>query len=104
MNKQIDRIWRIIKTTLLIVIFLLVSEIKAQTATPPAGSGTSGDPYRIATLNNLYWLSQTTSAWVAGKYFIQTADINASSTSGWDGGAGFSPIGRDTEPTFFYAN
>ena len=67
--------------------------IKAQTATIPSGSGTSSDPYKIATLDNLYWLSQTTSAWAAGTYFIQTANIDASSTSGWDSGAGFSPIG-----------
>ena len=68
----------------------------------PSGSGTSGDPYQIATLSNLYWLSQTTSAWAAGIYFIQTADIDASSTSGWDSGAGFSPIGNAS--TFFEGN
>ena len=65
----------------------------AQTETAPAaGDGSEGTPYQIATLDNLYWLSQNSSEW--GKYFVQTANINASSTSGWDSGAGFSPIGN----------
>jgi len=104
MDNKINKIRRNINIALLILIFSFNYEVIAQTSTAPAGSGTSGDPYQIATLNNLYWLSQTTSAWAAGTYFIQTADINASTTSGWDGGAGFSPIGGDTEPTFFYGN
>ena len=68
----------------------------AQTSTVPSGSGTSGDPYQIATLNNLYWLTQTTAAWASGKYFIQTANIDASSTSTWSSGQGFSKIGNNT--------
>ncbi len=60
----------------------------------PAGSGTSQDPYLIASLDNLYWLSQTKSAW--GSSFEQTADIDASSTSTWSNGEGFSPIGTST--------
>lgn len=66
----------------------------AQTATAPAGSGTSGSPYQIATLNNLYWVTQNPSSW--NKYFVQTADIDASSSSTWASGAGFSPIGNGT--------
>lgn len=58
--------------------------VHAQTSTAPAlGDGTAQYPYHIATLNNLYWLSQTSSQWSAGKYFIQTANIDASATSGW---------------------
>ncbi|NTW88796.1 MAG: hypothetical protein HGB26_06680 [Desulfobulbaceae bacterium] len=64
----------------------------AQTATPPVGSGTSADPYQIATLDNLYWLSQNNGEW--GKHYKQMANIDASATSGWDGGRGFSPIGN----------
>lgn len=93
---------------ILLIIGLFVSFLtgKAQTATPPAGSGTEGDPYQVATLDNLYWISQNTSSWSA--YFIQTADIDASTTNTWnvgdhdgDGGAvtaeepmGFVPIGN----------
>lgn len=76
----------------------------AQTADFPTGSGTSGDPYQIATLNNLYWLTQNPNVWEEpGKYFIQTADIDASTTSGWDGGNGFEPIGNSVDGFFgFY--
>ena len=58
----------------------------------PAGSGTSVDPYLIATLSDLYWMTITNSAW--GSIFKQTADIDASSTSNWAAGAGFAPIGN----------
>ena len=68
--------------------------IFGQTATAPSGLGTSGSPYQITTLNNLYWITQNSSEWASGKYYEQTADIDASSTSTWDGGAGFSPIGN----------
>ena len=49
----------------------------------PNGSGTSSDPYQIATLDNLYWMSQDSAS--LSKYFKQTADIDASSSSGWSG-------------------
>jgi hypothetical protein len=80
---------------LIIIYLLFITSINllSQTATPPAaGNGTPGNPYQIQTLDNLYWLSQNSSEW--GKNYIQTANINASATSGWDGGAGFSPIGN----------
>lgn len=66
-------------------------------STTPMGAGTNVDPYQIATLNDLKWVSDTKSAWVAGNYFIQTADIDASTTSTWDTGKGFSPIGNGTD-------
>ena len=59
--------------------------------TPPQGNGTSGDPYEISTLIDLRWLSETSSVW--DSHFIQTADIDASTTNGWNSGEGFSPIG-----------
>jgi hypothetical protein len=94
MKNSILKMW-----LLLIAVLFANLGAWAQTATAPEGSGTSGAPYQIATLDNLYWLSQTTTAWVAGTYFIQTADIDASATSTWDSGAGFLPIGTAT--TFF---
>lgn len=81
-------------TTILAALFLSLS-IFAQTAEEPAGKGTASNPYQIATLNNLYWLSQADTAW--DKYFKQTADINASATQTWDGGKGFTPIGMGTD-------
>lgn len=59
-----------------------------------SGSGTSNDPYLIATLSSLYWLTQNPTEW--NKFYKQTADIDASSTSTWDSGQGFSPIGNTT--------
>ncbi|MDP6772017.1 MAG: GLUG motif-containing protein, partial [Anaerolineales bacterium] len=78
-------------SSLLFLAFATSTSV-AQTAEEPNGSGTESDPYAIATLNNLYWLSQTSSEW--SKHYRQTADIDASATSGWDNGEGFSPIGN----------
>ena len=65
------------------------------------GSGTIGDPYQIATLYDLLWLSQQAgNSDATGLYwsrnYIQTANIDATATSGWNSGAGFSPIGTPT--------
>ena len=52
------------------------------------GSGTSSDPYQIATTDDLIELSNTPSDWSSIKYFIQTADIEFpedSSLFNWDG-------------------
>ena len=59
------------------------------------GSGTSNDPFQISTLSDLQCLSEYSSLWNGGYYFIQTADIDASETSSWNSGAGFTPIGND---------
>ncbi|MCF7794436.1 MAG: T9SS type A sorting domain-containing protein [Candidatus Cloacimonetes bacterium] len=86
------------KTKVMLVFSLMLAvNLFAQTSTPPSsGTGTSGDPYLIATLDNLYWVTQNSSSW--DKYFKQTADIDAATTSGWDGGAGFLPIGNTSTP------
>ncbi len=71
-------------------------------AIPPihfsGGSGTVDDPYKIANLNDLSDLSVDNTFW--DKYFIQTADIDASETSSWNSGEGFSPIGTDGSHPF----
>jgi photosystem II stability/assembly factor-like uncharacterized protein len=64
------------------------------TAVAPSGGGTSNNPYVIANVNNLYWLSQNSSEW--NKYYIQTADIDASGTVNLDSGNGFTPIGNNS--------
>jgi len=66
------------KNLLLILLGLVITTcLVAQTATPPAaGDGSESSPYEIATFENLYWLSINDGEWT--KYFIQTADINAS--------------------------
>ncbi|MCF8343678.1 MAG: T9SS type A sorting domain-containing protein, partial [Bacteroidales bacterium] len=68
----------------------------------PSGDGSSGTPYQIATLNNLYWLSQGggTAIWDDNKYFEQPADIAAKSTAYINKGQGFSPIGANNSNHF----
>ena len=89
---------KLYKLTTLLIAITLSTGLMAQTSTPPSNyatsDGSSGDPYFISSLDNLYWLSQTSGDW--DKYFKQTTDIDASTTSGWDGNAGFSPIGNGT--------
>ena len=91
----------ILKQAALLFLLIFISvQLIGQTATKPEGKGTKTNPYKIETLNNLYWLSQSDS--VRGKDFIQTKDINASPTRNWDGGKGFEPIayGTDFEGTY----
>ena len=66
----------------------------AQTAEQPIGSGTETDPYLVSTLNNLYWITENSVEW--DKYYLQTSDIDASSTSAWDDGQGFTPVGNNS--------
>ncbi len=56
------------------------------------GSGTSADPYQISTLEELKAIADNTA--YLNKYFIQTANIDASGTSTWNSGAGWIPIGN----------
>lgn len=79
---------------LFLLILLTANTVFAQTATPPSGTGTIGDPYQIATLNNLYWVTQNSVHW--NKYFIQTTNIDASTTNTWNAGAGFNQIGNSS--------
>lgn len=55
------------------------------------GLGTEADPYHVATLNELESVRTCLDS-----HFIQTADIDASATSTWNGGDGFYPIGDGT--------
>ncbi len=80
---------------LLLLLFCFTVLSFAQTATAPSvGDGSSGAPYEIATLENLYWITQNSTEW--NKYFKQTALINAAASSSWDGGSGFTPIGNSS--------
>lgn len=89
------------------VLFLLTALIIAnayliaQTAIAPnKGNGTTTFPYQIATLENLFWITADDSlvsspdqATRWSSHYIQTADIDASSTIDWFEGLGWSPIG-----------
>jgi len=86
------------KKVVLLFLFLLISLTGfSQTAVHPAGAGTEEEPFLIASLENLYWITQNSDMWDA--YYKQTSDIDATDTKTWDdgdGGAaeGFSPIGK----------
>ena len=84
-----------ILTSSLVILLAMCTSLLAQTATAPSfGDGSSGSPYQISTLNHLYWITQNSSEW--DKYYIQTANIDAFSTSGWDSDSVFSPIGNNS--------
>jgi len=75
--------------------FLFWQDLDLPTPDPPAiGDGSSGNPYQITSLENLYWISVNMGEW--DKHYIQIADIDASPTSGWTGGEGFTPIGDNS--------
>jgi hypothetical protein len=61
-------------------------------AVAPAGDGTSGNPYQISNLNELYWISQNSASW--NKYFVQTANIDAHQSGALENG--WVPIGADS--------
>ncbi len=70
-------------------------------STQPAGSGTEASPYQISSLQNLCWLSEgdggTTSETVRWQaHYELTQNIDATATSSWNSGSGFSPIGNGT--------
>ncbi|NOR44104.1 MAG: hypothetical protein GQ534_00835, partial [Candidatus Delongbacteria bacterium] len=99
------------KHIILIVIIGILLPIYAQIATPPSvGDGTEGNPYQIANLENLYWISADTLNFHSN--YIQTADIDASETSTWfvgdhdedsltvDEPMGWKPIGNFSSESF----
>jgi hypothetical protein len=56
-------------------------------------AGTEQNPYLIANISNLRWLSENPNMWNQGKHFNQTGNIDASDTINWNNGQGFIPIG-----------
>jgi len=81
------------------MITIFTSFAFAQTPVPPEfGNGSVENPYQIATLANLHWIAADNTRW--DYHYIQTADIDASSTAGWGGGAGWTPIGNELYEEF----
>lgn len=74
--------------------FLLTLSANAQFA---GGTGTAEDPYQVADLDQLQEVGNH-----LDQHFIQTADINAEDTQGWNEGMGFEPIGAGFEFTGTY--
>jgi hypothetical protein len=93
------------KLYIYIFIFLVLTNFSySQTSTAPSGTGTQCNPYQISSLDNLYWITQNSSVWNTNKYFIQTANIDATITNTWQSGAGWIPIGNSTTPFNGYYN
>jgi hypothetical protein len=91
--------------SLIVFMVLGTNYSTAQTAIAPAiGDGSAENPYEIATWQNLYWLSQSSTE--LDKNFIQTADIDFGTAvpaiTGWDGGQGWTPIGGNSYFTGTY--
>jgi hypothetical protein len=85
---------KINKFFILILLKVMSASLLAQTAEQPSGSGIETDPYLIANHENLYWMTENSGEW--DKYYIQTSNIDASSTSTWDNGQGFTPLGNNS--------
>ena len=64
------------------------------TSTPSPGDGSSSSPFQIDSFSDLWWISQDSSRWAY--HYIQTADIDASTSVNLDYGKGFTPIGNIT--------
>ncbi len=57
----------------------IVANLFSQTATAPAsGDGSVGNPYQIASIENLRWIYEDNTRW--SLYYNQTAHIDASTT------------------------
>jgi hypothetical protein len=79
-------------STLFFVIMVFVMITSKLSAQYSGGTGSESNPYQIASLEDLRTLSLSAVDW--SRYFILTADINASATEDWNDGKGFSPIGK----------
>ena len=88
------------KVNFIIGLILVLSFNLFGDGVQPVGTGTENEPYQIASLDNLLWISTNQEIWTYNAYFIQTADIDASDTQIWNNGEGFSPIGTDYDNYF----
>jgi len=92
--------------TMILMLFASINLIAETLPEPPANfhdvdAGTEQNPYQIANLANLRWLSETPEVWGSLEplhrfYYIQTADIDATETREWHGW--FKSFGSETVP------
>lgn len=79
------------RRTILLILFISTGLLAyAQTAEQPQGSGTENDPYKISSLEHLYWISINPDQW--DKHYLQVSYIDASATAEWFEGEGWPPI------------
>ncbi len=87
-NKQTNK--QIMKSLLLsiLMITLLSTSASAGVSSFAGGDGSEGNPYQIETVDQLQNMKLNLSA-----HYELIKDIDASSTSSWNNGSGFEPIG-----------
>jgi hypothetical protein len=78
----------------LVIGCIIASSLNAETTTGvfSEGSGTQTDPYQITTLDQLFFISDSSKYW--SDHFILVADINASITKNYS----FKPIANNDNP------
>jgi len=78
-----------------VILLAMSASLLAQTGTAPSfGNGDPDSSYQISTLEHLLWITETPNKW--DKHYIQTANIDAFSTSSLNDSSGFSPIGNNS--------
>ena len=77
--------------SVLLAAILLAVLLLPQPADAMTGSGTEADPYIIYNVTDLQAMNDH-----LGAYYELGNDIDASATSGWNGGDGFVPVGKFT--------
>jgi hypothetical protein len=96
-----------IKNSAFLFLALLVCKcVSAQTFSTPPGSGSFSDPYKLSSLEHLYWMAISTNEWsntFSNTYFVQTVNIDAAATANWFSGQGWRPVG-DSAGTKFSGN
>jgi hypothetical protein len=61
-----------------------------------AGAGTTADPHRIGTLEQLQAINKSNAT--RSQNYVLISNIDANETQSWNGGDGFRPIGSEPEP------
>ncbi|MDZ7730906.1 MAG: hypothetical protein U5K37_08390 [Natrialbaceae archaeon] len=90
-------------------LFVLLIASSAMTAATPVdcsgvnydGTGSATSPWEVENPNQLQCIGSNQTPTEMDDDFEQTADIDASVTQSWDGGAGFLPIGTNSSSMWF---
>jgi hypothetical protein len=81
-----------LRVVIVVIILAMIAPVVFLESVPVVamtGSGTEGDPYVIYNVTDLQNMQNDLDA-----YYELANDIDASATSGWNGGSGFVPLGR----------
>ncbi|WP_460490181.1 BspA family leucine-rich repeat surface protein, partial [Belliella aquatica] len=94
--------WRSRVYIISLLTFLMVNSLNAQSSEAPLGKGTAEEPYLIATLENLFWITESIDR--LDDHYLQVNDIDALEVKDWTWapsgsinqvGRGWNPIGFD---------